>query len=152
MENEIPPLNIETLFSHLFIQSLVGACDDESFFGFFKKKKATRNNTVPTQPNPTLYSPIKNVYWAWTQHGLIPGLDYVLQGGLHFIVLDLQSIFGITIEMSVFLERPNSSIFSYPSRREFCLKNSAKESIFQQATGGCETGYWLLMAGIRIYR
>lgn len=48
MENEIPPLNIETLFSHLFIQSLVGACDDESFFGFFflKKKKRPPGTTL----------------------------------------------------------------------------------------------------------
>lgn len=112
----------------------------------------TRHNTVPTQPNTTLYSLIKNVHWAWTQHGTIPGVDCVRKEGLHFTVLGLQSTFGITIEMSVFWRGLTPVSLPMYSINDFRLKNSPKESILQQASGSCKTHYWLLMAWIRIHR
>lgn len=74
------------------------------------------------------------------------------QRGLHLTVLGLQSTFCMTIEMSVFWRGLTPVSFPMYSRNDFCLKNSPKESIFQQASGSCETRYWLLMAWIRIHR
>lgn len=137
------------------MQNLVQTCDDGNFFDFLNKKTVfftRRHNTVPTQPNTTIYSPIKNGHWAWTQHGTVPGVDHVLKGGLHLTVLGLQSTFCMTIEMSVFWRGLTPVSFPMYSRNDFCLKNSPKESIFQKASGSCETRYWLLMAWIRIHR